>query len=173
MELELAASMLYCNRMSFPEPHHDHAHCTAELLSRAERTCERRGARLTGQRRDVLNCVAQSHSAVGAYDIIERMASRGPRPAPITVYRALDFLEAHGLVHKIESRNAFVACTHPHEGKPAAMLVCERCGLVAELDAPQVFSALSASAAEQGFTLRRSVVELTGLCAGCGEGAGC
>ncbi len=157
--------------MSFPEPHHNHANCTAELLSRAERTCERRGSRLTGQRREVLNCVAQSHSAVGAYDIIERMAGHGPRPAPITVYRALDFLEAHGLVHKIESRNAFVACTHPHEGKPAAMLVCEDCGLVAELDAPDVFERLQAAAAAQGFQPRRSIVELTGLCAACGGGA--
>jgi Fur family zinc uptake transcriptional regulator len=157
--------------MSFPAPHHNHARCTAELLDRAERTCERRGSRLTGQRREVLNCVAQSHSAVGAYDIIERMAGHGPRPAPITVYRALDFLEAHGLVHKIESRNAFVACTHPHEGKPAAMLVCEQCGLVAELDAPEVFAMLNAAAAAQGFAVHRSVVELTGLCATCEEGA--
>ena len=154
--------------MSFPVPHHDHQNCTAELLARAERTCERRGSRLTGQRRDVLNCVAESHSAVGAYDIIERMAGHGPRPAPITVYRALDFLEAHGLVHKIESRNAFIACSHPHEGKPAAMLVCEKCGLVAELDAPEMFEALQSAAKSQGFAVHRSVVELTGLCAACG-----
>jgi Fur family zinc uptake transcriptional regulator len=154
--------------MSFPVPHHDHQNCTAELLARAERTCERRGSRLTGQRRDVLNCVAESHSAVGAYDIIERMAGHGPRPAPITVYRALDFLEAHGLVHKIESRNAFIACTHPHEGKPAAMLVCEKCGLVAELDASEMFDALQSAAKSQGFAVHRSVVELTGLCAACG-----
>ena len=118
-----------------------------------------------------MDCVAQSHSAVGAYDIIERMAGRGPRPAPITVYRALDFLEAHGLVHKIESRNAFVACSHSHEGSPAAMLICEHCGLVAELDIPDVFSALEASAGSQNFAVHRSVVELTGLCAACGRGA--
>ena len=156
--------------MSFPEPHHNHATCTAELLSRAERACERRGSRLTDQRREVLNCVAESHSAVGAYDIIERRAGHGPRPAPITVYRALDFLEAHGLVHKIESRNAFVACTHPHEGEPAAILVCEKCGLVAELDAPEMFEALQSAATAQGFAVHRSVVELTGRCASCGEG---
>jgi Fur family zinc uptake transcriptional regulator len=97
------------------------------------------------------------------------MAGHGPRPAPITVYRALDFLEAHGLVHKIESRNAFIACTHPHEGKPAAMLICEKCGLVAELDAPEMFDALQSAAKLQGFAVHRSVVELTGLCAACGE----
>lgn len=153
--------------MTFPEPHHNHAACTAELLSRAERACERRGSRLTGQRREVLNCVAQSHSAVGAYDIIERMADRGPRPAPITVYRALDFLLAHGLVHKIESRNAFVACTHPHDGEPAALLICESCGQVAEFEAPDAFASLKRAAEGQGFADRRTVIEMTGKCSAC------
>lgn len=157
--------------MAFPGPDHDHAECTADLLSRAERTCERQGARLTGQRRDILNCVAQSHSAVGAYDIIERMAEKGSRPAPITVYRALEFLEAQGLVHRIESRNAFVACTHPHDGRPAAMLVCEACGLVAELDVPELFAGLEAAAEGQGFRPARTVVEMSGRCSACRESA--
>src|SRR5260221_644182 len=71
--------------MLFPSPQHDHTHCTADLIARAERTCARRGSKLTGQRRDVLACVARGHSAVGAYDVIDRMAERGTRPAPITV----------------------------------------------------------------------------------------
>ncbi len=157
--------------MPFVTPQHDHARCTADLLSRAEKTCARRGSRLTGQRRDVLNCVARSHTAVGAYDIIERMAETGPRPAPITVYRALDFLLGHGLVHKIESRNAFVACSHAHEGEPAALLICENCGLVVELDAPAAFGALRARAAEAGFRESRSVIEMTGLCSACSGAA--
>lgn len=157
--------------MPFPELHHNHSKCTADLLARAERTCERRGSRLTGQRRDVLGCVARSHSAVGAYDIIERMAEQGTRPAPITVYRALDFLLAHGLVHKIESRNAFVACSHAHDGQPAAMLICEACGMVAELDAPDVFAALKSAAAAQGFAGQRTMIEVSGLCSACAGAA--
>ena len=157
--------------MLFPDPHHNHQKCTSDLLSRAERTCERRGSRLTVQRRDVLTCVAESHSAVGAYDIIERMASHGPRPAPITVYRALEFLLAHGLVHKIESRNAFVACSHAHDNQPAAMLICEACGLVAELDVPDAFASLGASAKGQGFVEQRTMVEVSGLCFSCARTA--
>ena len=157
--------------MNFPAPHHNHSKCTADLLSRAERTCERRGSRLTGQRRDILSCVAESHAAAGAYDIIERMALHGPRPAPITVYRALDFLLAHGLVHKIESRNAFVACSHPHDGQPAALLICETCGTVAELDVAAAFAAISAAAAVQGFRAAQTVIEMTGTCASCAEKA--
>lgn len=157
--------------MSFPAPIHDHAHCTAELLARAEEVCASHGARLTEQRREVLSCVARSHQAVGAYDIIERMAEQGARPAPITIYRALDFLTAHGLVHKIESRNAFVACSHAHDGTPAALLVCETCGLVAELDAEAAVRDLKVAAAAQGFATRRAVIELSGRCASCARAA--
>ena len=114
---------LYYNAMSFPEPGHNHHRCTDELIARAERMCSRRGARLTAQRREVLACIAQSHAAAGAYEIIDRMTVYGARPAPITIYRALDFLLAHGLVHKIESRNAYVACSHAHDGVPAALLI--------------------------------------------------
>jgi len=159
--------MLYYNNMTFLDPHHDHAHCTADLIARAERTCERRGSKLTGQRREILSSVAQSHSAVGAYDIIERMAEHGPRPAPITVYRALDFLLAHGLVHKIECRNAFVACSHSHEGQPAALLICETCGTVAELDAPEIFERIAQKAKAQKFSPARTVIEMSGTCGSC------
>ena len=153
--------------MAFPAPHHNHSKCTADLLSRAERTCERRGSRLTERRRDILNCVAESHAAVGAYDIIARMAVHGSRPAPITIYRALDFLLAHGLVHKIESRNAFVACSHAHEDRPAALLICETCGTVAELDVADAFAAIGAAAAAQGFREARTVIEMSGTCGAC------
>ncbi|MEP7173698.1 MAG: transcriptional repressor [Aestuariivirga sp.] len=157
--------------MTFLDPHHDHTHCTADLIARAERTCERRGSKLTGQRREILSSVAQSHSAVGAYDIIERMAEHGPRPAPITVYRALDFLLAHGLVHKIESRNAFVACSHSHEGQPAALLICEACGTVAELDAPDIFERIAEKAKARKFSPAHTMVEIAGTCGACARAA--
>jgi Fur family transcriptional regulator, zinc uptake regulator len=158
---------LYYNTMIFLDPHHDHTNCTSDLIARAERTCERRGSRLTGQRREILFCVAQGHSAVGAYDIIERMAEKGTRPAPITVYRALDFLLAHGLVHKVESRNAFVACSHSHEGQPAALLICETCGIVAELDVPEVFERIAEKAVAQKFTPGQTLIEMSGTCNAC------
>jgi Fur family zinc uptake transcriptional regulator len=163
--------MLYYNNMTFLDPHHDHAHCTADLIARAERTCERRGSKLTGQRREILSSVAQSHSAVGAYDIIERMAEHGPRPAPITVYRALDFLLAHGLVHKIESRNAFVACSHSHEGQPAALLICETCGTVAELDMPEIFERIAEKAKARKFSPAHTMIEISGTCGACARAA--
>ncbi len=154
--------------MSFPSPHHDHARCTADLIGHAERICASKGARLTGQRRDVLVCVAESHAAVGAYDIIERMAAKGARPAPITIYRALDFLQGHNLVHKIESRNAFVACSENHDDAPTALLICDTCGNVAEIIERKAADGINAAARKQGFAVNRAIVELSGICRHCG-----
>ncbi|HEV3397502.1 MAG TPA: transcriptional repressor, partial [Xanthobacteraceae bacterium] len=88
----------------FPAPDHDHGRCSADAMAHAEALCAARRERLTPTRRHVLEALAASHRPLGAYEIIDRLAERGPRPAPITVYRALDFLLAQGLVHRIESR---------------------------------------------------------------------
>ena len=156
---------------AFPKPGHDHSHCTRELLARAEATCARSSARLTPLRRKVLQSVAESHHASGAYDIIERLARTGPRPAPISIYRALEFLLEQDLVHKIESRNAFVACTHGEHKSDAVMLICEDCGIVAEMDAGDAISDLTARAATMGFASSTTVVEISGCCGECGRDA--
>ena len=150
-----------------PQLHHDHAHCTAELISRAEKTCAKRGTRLTDQRKDVLASVAESHSAVGAYEIIERMATGGSRPAPITIYRALDFLLDHDLVHKIESRNAYVACSGAHTNDQPTLLICDHCGNVDEVIAPAINACLENAATEKRFTVSKTVIELSGTCNQC------
>lgn len=152
------------NAPLFPSPGHDHSRCTGTLLERAERVCARRGARLTALRRDVLKLLAQDHHAVGAYEVMARMR---PQPAPISVYRALDFLQAHGLVHKIESRNAYVACNHGHDGQRAVLLICEACGMVAEVPGEGVFDALDREASSHGFAPARAVIELSGRCGHC------
>lgn len=140
-------------------------------MARAERICARRGSRLTSLRRGVLEAVGASHRAAGAYEVIDRMAEHGPRPAPISVYRALDFLSAHGLVHKIESLNAFVACTLSHADRDAILLICEGCGRVAEMEGKPLFEGLTKRAAGTGFVTREAMVELSGRCGDCAAGA--
>ena len=153
-----------------PQANHNHAQCTAELISRAEQTCAKRGTRLTEQRKGVLASVAESHSAVGAYEIIERMASGGARPAPITIYRALDFLLEHDLVHKIESRNAYVACTGVHANNQPTLLICDQCGIVDEVIEPITIASLEKTAATKAFTVSKTVIELSGTCSQCALG---
>src|ERR1700726_4798564 len=115
----------------FPRPDHDHARCSADAIAHAEALCAERTQRLTAPRRHVLEALTASHKPLGAYEIIDLIARKKPRPAPITVYRALDFLMKHGLVHRIESRNAYLACAHNHDtGTLVAFLICDTCGAV-------------------------------------------
>jgi len=153
----------------FPAPNHDHGRCASEAIAHAEELCAARAQRLTPMRRLVLEALLASHRPLGAYEIIEQLADRGP-PAPITVYRALDFLRDNGLVHRIESRNAFVACVHNHAGHdPTVFLICERCGAVGEAPGGAVAEALKASARAAGFVPKSPVIEIAGVCSHCRE----
>jgi Fur family zinc uptake transcriptional regulator len=155
-------------RAAFPGPGHDHAACAATTLAHAEAACTARGVRLTPIRRAVLAALAEGHRPVGAYDLIERLADGGKRPAPITVYRALDFLLEQGFVHRIESRNAFVACTQTHHrGDLTVFLICDRCGSVGEVPSATVRMTLMAAARSVGFVPRLPVLEIAGTCAHC------
>jgi Fur family transcriptional regulator, zinc uptake regulator len=137
-------------------------------MALAEAQCVRRGQRLTPIRREVLSALLSSHQPLGAYEIMERLAPRGPRPAPITIYRALDFLRDNGFVHRIESRNAFIACGHSHaEGDLVVFLICERCGMVGEASSAEVATTLKSAAHAAGFTPRSPVIEISGVCAHC------
>jgi Fur family zinc uptake transcriptional regulator len=99
---------------------------------------------------------------------MERLAPPGPRPAPITVYRALEFLRENGLVHRIESRNAFIACVHTHSaGDLVVFLICERCGAVGEASSLQVAATLKSAARAAGFTPKSPVIEISGVCTHC------
>ena len=151
----------------FPAPDHDHGSCTSAAIAHAEALCTARAQRLTPMRRHVLEALLASHKPLGAYEIIERLADR-TRPAPITVYRALEFLRDNGLVHRIESRNAFVACVHNHAGgDPVVFLICEHCGAVGEAAGGAAAEALKASCRAAGFAPKSPVIEIAGICSHC------
>src|SRR5919197_5202321 len=140
-------------RPVFPGPGHDHDRCSTDAMAVAEALCAQRGQRLTPIRRKVLAALLGSHKPLGAYEIIDRLAPKGPRPAPITAYRALEFLRENGLVHRIESRNAFIACVHNHAvGDLVVFLICERCGTVGEASSSKVASTVRSAAQAVGFT---------------------
>ena len=153
---------------TFPAPDHDHGRCAADALQHAEKVCARRAQKFTPIRRQVLQALLSTHRPLGAYEVIEELTRSMPRPAPITVYRALDFLMENGLVHRIESRNAFLACAHDHDAAAmVAFLICERCGSVGEIPSGAVAQSLNAAARASGFAPKLSVVEIAGTCAHC------
>lgn len=146
---------------------HNHDHCLRDALASAAEVCAARGARLTDSRRRVLELIWSGHSAVKAYDIIDSFAEDGRQTRPPTVYRALDFLMEQGLIHRIESLNAFVGCPHPEAGHDSHFLICEKCNVVTELDARHLRRMLEKEAAETGFRVARQTIEVRGLCGGC------
>lgn len=151
----------------FPAIGHDHAGCVRDALAAAEALCDREGARLTSVRRRVLELVWGSHAPIGAYALLDLLRDEGQRAAPPTVYRALDFLLEHGLVHRVERLNAFVGCSHPAAPHAALLMLCTGCGRAAELEDEAVGQSLRAAAARRGFAIARQTVEIEGVCADC------
>jgi len=152
-----------------PEHEHDHHHCMAHALEAAQAQCAAAGLRLTPLRRKVLELVWRTHAPVGAYALLDALQADSQTPiAPPTIYRALDFLLACGLIHKIEARNGYIGCAHPSDPThPAQFLICTSCGAVAELVDPQMTAALLKGAERLGFVVTRPSVEIEGLCARC------
>ena len=143
---------------------HDHTRCIDAALSKAADLCARRGTRLTELRRRVLELVWQRHAAVKAYDLLDEL---GGSAKPPTVYRALDFLIAHGLVHRLESLNAYVGCAAPDVSHEGQFLICDACGNVAEFEAPAIRAAIARQALRQRFAVADQTVEVRGTCRQC------
>ena len=146
---------------------HDHADCMDRTVAEAEKLCATKGLRLTTTRRRVLEILLEEHRALGAYDVLARLSAEGQGAHPPVAYRALDFLVANGLAHKIERLNAFVACHHPGEGHRPAFLICRSCDAVAEAHVAPDDGALGKQAGAIGFRIERAVIEAEGLCPTC------
>ena len=164
---------------------HDHA-CTdpkhhvddaSAFIDAVEAACRARGLRLTPVRARVLGLVADAGKPVKAYDLLEqiRVANSADgegagAAAPPTVYRALDFLLANGVIHKLETLNAFVACHHPSTAQHSVpFLICDRCHSAVELEDRQVVAALDERARALGFVPQAQTLEVHGLCARCSQ----
>lgn len=148
------------------EPH-DHQRCIDAALDEAATLCAQRGVKLTALRRRVLELVWNSHQPAGAYAILDALRAENRTAAPPTVYRALEFLHAHGLVHRIESLNAYIGCIrpdHPHAGQ---FLICRSCGITMELHDERIDKSVADSASRLGFKALHQTVEVTGVCLDC------
>lgn len=146
---------------------HDHAHCSSDRMAQAESHLAAKGQRLTPVRRRTLEILLEDHRAMGAYDVLNRLAAEGFGNQPPVAYRALEFLTDQGLAHRIRRLNAFTACMHPGESHAPAFLICRTCNSVAETSAAPVLAALTQAATAIGFEIERSNIEALGLCPAC------
>ena len=154
-------------RHTFPPADHDHRHCVEKALHKAENYCRAKGVRLTKLRHRVLELIWDNHRPVGAYNLLQQLTLDGHKAAPPTVYRSLDFLLEHQLIHRINSLNAFVGCAHPGLDHGAQFFICQRCGQAAELDDVKIESAITNHAKKIGFSIEGRSIEITGICTHC------
>jgi len=145
----------------------DHSACKQIMLAQAQAHCETMGLRLTPVRRRTLELLLAEHRALGAYDVLGRLAAEGLGSQPPVAYRALDFLVKAGFAHKIEALNAYTACVQPGHTHTPAFLICRNCQTVAEADTAPATGRLGDAARAAGFVIEHTVVEATGLCPDC------
>jgi Fur family zinc uptake transcriptional regulator len=152
------------------EPTHNHQQCINTALASAKQLCIKKSVNLTPIREQVLTIILQSHQPSGAYSILDTLAEAaepGAKPAPATVYRALEFLLDQQLIHRITALNAYIACCRPARSHQGHFLICQLCRQVLELNGVAVSEAINTSAKELGFAVDREGVEVFGICAHC------
>ncbi len=133
----------------------------------AERVCAEGGLRLTPLRRRVFELVWRSHAPVSAYNLLDQLVNDGHRAQAPTVYRALEFLLENGLVHRVESMNAYVGCNRPCGHGDVGFFICDSCGDVAELSDPAISDSINQRARHLGFRISKPLLEVRGLCGQC------
>lgn len=146
---------------------HNHSHCVERALAAAEEVCARKAANLTPLRRRVLEIVWQQHEPIGAYQILAELAKDRDKAAPPSVYRALEFLQQVGLVHRLDALNAFLGCDRPQTDHAAQFVVCSKCHRTSEIADPVLTRSLSERLRSLGYRPEDSAIEIKAVCSRC------
>jgi Fur family transcriptional regulator, zinc uptake regulator len=139
-------------------------------LVRAQWNCTLRGGRMTPVRRRVLELILRADHPTRAYALLAELKQERGKLGPPTVYRALDFLLAHKLIHKVETSNAFVACGDVEHSHESQFMICDDCGATEEIRDDEIVQSLRRLGEGRGFVVERPVIEARGLCPGCRSG---
>lgn len=152
---------------------HNHQRCVSVALHEAESYCQQHKLRFTKVRKRALSILLENHSAMGAYDLLDRLSLEGLGSKPPVAYRALAFLLDNGFIHKIEKLNAYIACSHPGAKHEPAFLICTVCGSVAEAIVGVTSNTrLTAAARQSGFQISHAIIEADGQCTQCQNTSG-
>ena len=146
---------------------HDHLACVEDAVAKAQQICKEKDVRLTPMRLRILELIWRSHKPIGAYALLDEIKREHKSAAPPTVYRALDFLMEQGLVHRIQSLNAYVGCNDPGHVRNGIILICDDCGDALEMDDARTSDSIASFTKRLGFQFTSQSIEATGICPGC------
>lgn len=145
----------------------NHLLCSKDAINKAEMICKDKGLRFTSLRKEVLEIIWSSHIPAKAYDILNKLKSYNEPAKPPTVYRTLDFLIENGLVHKLNTINAYIGCSHPLKHNECYFLICQSCEEVIECCNGNLSQAISKTADNNKFNAKNITIEVTGKCEEC------
>ena len=145
----------------------DHEVCIEKAMREAESICQEKGLRFTDLRREVLRLIWLSHVPAKAYDILENLKGKEWSAKPPTVYRALDFLVETGLVHKLDSINAYIGRSHPRDHNGCYFLICTDCNEAKECCSSELSDAIELAWNKNSFRPKNITLEVFGQCSAC------
>ena len=151
----------------FQNKRHNHGGCIKGSMKSAATLCKARGANFTVLRSRILELIWQSHKPTGAYELLDMLRRERPNAQPPTVYRALVFLLDLGLIHRIESLNAYVGCSTPNNYHSSQFLICSGCGAASEVSDAQFNKTIHKLAEDNGFLVNHLTIEIEGQCPNC------
>ena len=122
---------------------------------------------MTAQRKEVFELLLLRGGSAKAYDLQDDMRARHGRVAPSTVYRALEFLMAQHLVHRVDALNTFIACNAEHQAHHPLLLVCSHCEAVTELHDDEAYDAVRSKLRQADSGILESEIEVKGICGKC------
>ncbi len=144
-------------------PHLD----VATMIDRARAFAAQRKIPFTEMRARVLTVLAREEKPLTAYEIVDRL-SVPKKVQAVQVYRALDFLQEAGCVHRLASKASYFACDHEHHpGEAVVFMVCSHCGTVQEAPSDLVSRGLRGVAEDAGFKPVHPIIEIEGECSSC------
>lgn len=141
-------------------------------LESAERLCRDKGLAFTELRRQVYALIAAEDTPVGAYELLDRLREKRATAAPVTVYRALDFLLEAGLIHRVDALHAYTACEADSPDHGGMLLVCNRCKAITEFENHKLEREIARTALDHAFHTAQELIEIRGLCSQCATESG-
>ncbi len=114
----------------------------------------------------IYDYLREQKTAQSAYDILDEFRVHGFR-APSQVYRVLNKLLELGLIHRVESLNAYIACEQEHVAGHSIVAICNSCGIVKEIPTANLIDQFENFDGLDGFTTQELAVEVKGRCSIC------
>jgi len=144
-----------------------HKQCVSKAKIRFNNRLKQHGQSIGTYDQPVMELLLSDHRCLSAYDIADKVSEAGKRVQPVQIYRSLEKLMNLGVVHRISTKNSYIACYEEGDCKTGQFLICTECKKVKEVESNLIENEITASAEKNRFSITSQTIEVLGLCAKC------